>query len=182
MEQHSKPIVDASRTKKRGWRISIICSLITILISILIIQSFEYIAEPSWYVLLRAWSLVCVLTQPLALIGIIWSLKFESVKYKCGKCGKRNNILTTEGTVKKTTTGYEGITSLNPAVGAYGGHMGVAGLTSTQQVPVEVGLVEWTGECSKCGTPNRWSAEVKIRRWTDNSGEQSFEIMSRKGP
>ena len=107
-----------------------------------------------------------------------------SQKYVCGACDKVNKISTAVGLVQKTTSGHQSITSINPAVGVTtSGKLGVGGITTTSQIPIELGSVVWTDECNHCCKPNRWIKVEKIRRWTEpRSNQFSFEIGTKSGP
>jgi hypothetical protein len=131
------------------------------------------------------WSFICgsCIGLPIILIARHVNRK-PSQKYVCGACDKVNKISTAVGLVQKTTSGHQSITSINPAVGVTtSGTLGVGGITTTSQIPIELGSVVWTDECNHCGKPNRWIKVEKIRRWTEPSSNQfSFEIGTKSGP
>ena len=127
----------------------------------------------------------CVFGFPIILFAVAYKLHFTSRhKYRCGACDKVNYISTAVGLVQMTTSGHQSITSINPAVGVTtSGKLGVGGITTTSQIPIEIGSVVWTDKCNHCDKPNRWINEENIRRWTEPSSNQfSFEIVTKSGP
>ena len=135
--------------------------------------------------LLEIYSFICGIFIGLPIILIARHINRKpSQKYVCGACDKVNKISTAVGLVQMTTSGHQSITSINPAVGVTtSGKLGVGGITTTSQIPIEIGSVVWTDECNHCDKPNRWINEENIRRWTEPSSNQfSFEIVTKSGP